>query len=106
MVEEVDGLAGGDDGEEAGLALFAPTLTRIQVRVADTGIGIPEAEREKVFDPFYQVDSSSTREYGGTGLGLSIVKRLVAGHGGTIRIEGNEPRGTAFVVRLPQAPPP
>jgi two-component system, NarL family, sensor histidine kinase BarA len=106
MVEEVDGMTGGDDGEEAGLALFAPTLTRIQVRVADTGIGIPESEREKVFDPFYQVDSSSTREYGGTGLGLSIVKRLVAGHGGTIRIEGNEPRGTAFVVRLPQAPPP
>jgi two-component system sensor histidine kinase BarA len=92
----------GDEGE-AGLALVAPTRAFVQVRVADTGIGIPARERDKVFDAFYQVDSSSTREYGGTGLGLSIVKRLVEGHGGSIRIESNEPRGTVFVVRLPQA---
>ena len=57
-----------------------------------------------MFDAFYQVDSSSTREYGGTGLGLSIVKRLVREHGGSIRIEDNKPKGTVFVVRLPQAP--
>jgi signal transduction histidine kinase len=91
---------GGDD--EDGLALLAPTRFQIEVRVADTGIGIPPKEREKVFDPFYQVDSSSTREYGGTGLGLSIVKRLVEAHGGTIRIEENAPKGTVFVVSLPQ----
>jgi signal transduction histidine kinase len=91
--------------EEAGLALLAPTRASVQVRVADTGIGIPARERAKVFDAFYQIDSSSTREYGGTGLGLSIVKRLVDGHGGTISIESNEPRGTVFVVRLPQAGP-
>jgi signal transduction histidine kinase len=54
-----------------------------------------------VFDPFYQVDSSSTREYGGTGLGLSIVKRLVEAHGGKITIEDNEPRGTVFIVVIP-----
>jgi signal transduction histidine kinase len=90
---------------EAGLALVAPTRASVQVRVADTGIGIPARERGKVFDAFYQIDSSSTREYGGTGLGLSIVKRLVDGHGGTISIESNEPRGTVFVVRLPQAGP-
>ena len=71
--------------------------------VADTGIGIPPRERDKVFDAFYQVDSSSTREYGGTGLGLSIVKRLVEGHGGAIRIEDNTPVGTIFVVTLPSA---
>ena len=70
------------------------------MRVVDTGIGIPARERAKVFDPFYQVDSSSTREYGGTGLGLSIVKRLVEAHGGSIRIEDNEPHGTVFVVSL------
>jgi two-component system, NarL family, sensor histidine kinase BarA len=109
MVEEsgeMDDEGAADDGfGDAGLALLAPTRTRVEVRVADTGIGIPERERAKVFDAFYQVDSSSTREYGGTGLGLSIVKRLVEGHGGTIRIEGNKPRGTVFVVRLPQAPP-
>ncbi len=95
----------GTGPDEEGLALLAPTRTRLEVRVMDTGIGIPVAEREKVFDAFYQVDSSSTREYGGTGLGLSIVRRLVFAHGGTIRIEDNVPRGTAFVVSLPQAPP-
>jgi signal transduction histidine kinase len=75
----------------------------VRVRVRDTGIGIPAHERPKVFDPFYQVDSSSTREYGGTGLGLSIVKRLVEGHGGTVSIEANEPTGAVFVVVLPSA---
>jgi signal transduction histidine kinase len=85
--------------------VLAPTRTRLEVRVSDTGIGIPPRERGKVFDAFYQVDSSSTREYGGTGLGLSIVKRLVEAHSGRIRIEDNEPKGTVFVVSLPQAAP-
>jgi two-component system, NarL family, sensor histidine kinase BarA len=90
----------GDDAE-AGFALLAPARAPVEVRVIDTGIGIPSRERARVFDPFYQVDSSSTREYGGTGLGLSIVKRLVDAHGGKITIEDNEPRGTVFVVLLP-----
>jgi two-component system sensor histidine kinase BarA len=93
------------DGQDDGLSLLAPTRARLEVRVEDTGIGIPARERARVFDPFYQIDSSSTREYGGTGLGLSIVKRLVEGHSGTIRIEDNAPRGTTFVVSLPQASP-
>jgi two-component system, NarL family, sensor histidine kinase BarA len=101
MVEDSD----LGEEEEAGLALVAPTRAAVQIRVADTGIGIPSRERARVFDAFYQIDSSSTREYGGTGLGLSIVKRLVDGHGGSISIESNEPRGTVFVVRLPQAGP-
>ncbi len=93
------------EGEEEGLSLLAPTRSHLEVRVEDTGIGIPARERAKVFDPFYQVDSSSTREYGGTGLGLSIVKRLVEAHNGEIRIEDNPPRGTTFVVSLPQSAP-
>jgi signal transduction histidine kinase len=93
------------DEDEDGLALLAPARARLEVRVLDTGIGIPARERDKVFDAFYQVDSSSTREYGGTGLGLSIVKRLVEAHGGSIAIEDNEPRGTVFVVSLPQGDP-
>jgi two-component system sensor histidine kinase BarA len=92
----------GASQDEDGLALLAPTRTRLEVRVSDTGIGIPVRERPKVFDAFYQVDSSSTREYGGTGLGLSIVKRLLVAHSGTVRIEDNQPRGTVFVVSLPQ----
>jgi signal transduction histidine kinase len=103
LARSLDDLASSD---EAGLALLAPMRARLEVRVVDTGIGIPAEERPKVFDPFYQVDSSTTREYGGAGLGLSIVKRLVEAHGGTIRIEDNPPRGTTFVVTLPQAPVP
>ena len=88
-----------------GVSLLAPSRSRLEVRVMDTGIGIPLGEREKVFDAFYQVDSSSTREYGGTGLGLSIVKRLVEGHGGKIHVEDNAPNGTVFVVSFPRAAP-
>ncbi len=99
-------MVGGDEGDDdGGLALLAPTRSRLEVRVADTGIGIPAREKPKVFDAFYQIDSSSTREYGGTGLGLSIVKRLVDAHGGEIAIEDNVPRGTVFVVALPQSTP-
>ncbi len=94
-------LARGSSADEGGFALMSPVRAQIEVRVMDTGIGIPENEREKVFDAFYQVDSSSTREYGGTGLGLSIVKRLVEAHDGTIVVEENTPRGAVFVVSLP-----
>jgi two-component system sensor histidine kinase BarA len=94
-----------EDADVTGFSLLAPVQTRIEIRVSDSGIGIPAKERKRVFDPFYQVDSSSTREYGGTGLGLSIVKRLVDAHGGTIHIEDNVPQGTVFVVRLPSADP-
>jgi len=89
------------ESADVGFALLAPVRGAIEVRVIDTGIGIPPNERQKVFDPFYQVDSSSTREYGGTGLGLSIVKRLVESHDGTIRVDENSPRGAVFVVTLP-----
>jgi signal transduction histidine kinase len=89
-----------NSSEEGGLVLLA-RRTAIELRVADTGIGIPSPERERVFDAFYQVDSSSTREQGGTGLGLSIVKRLVEAHDGRVHIEDNTPRGVVFVVCLP-----
>ncbi len=91
--------------DEPGIVLLAPLRQMVEVRVIDTGIGIPEQERDKVFDPFYQVDQTSTREHGGTGLGLSIVKRLVEAHHGTVHIEGNDPTGAVFVVRLPASRP-
>lgn len=92
-----------DNAGGPGSVLLLPALRRgVEVRVADTGIGIEEEERSRVFDAFYQVDSSSTREQGGTGLGLSIVKRLVDAHEGSIRIEENDGgRGTVFVITLP-----
>jgi signal transduction histidine kinase len=94
----MDASSGNDAG---GMVLLGARRTAVELRVADTGIGIPESERQRVFDAFYQVDSSSTREAGGTGLGLSIVKRLVDAHDGSVRVESNEPCGTVFVVTIP-----
>lgn len=89
------------DSDMRGLVLLSRTQPAVELRVADTGIGIADADKEKVFDPFYQVDSSSTRQVGGTGLGLSIVRRLVTGHDGKVWVEDNRPRGAVFVVQLP-----
>lgn len=88
-------------GDDAGLVLMAPVNKQVEVRVADTGIGIAPHERARIFDPFFQVDQSSTREQGGAGLGLAIVKRIVDAHEGKIAVEQNQPKGTVFVVSLP-----
>jgi signal transduction histidine kinase len=93
--------SGSASAEDGGLVLLGAQRSAVELRVSDTGIGIPESERLRVFDAFYQVDSSSTREQGGTGLGLSIVKRLVEGHEGTVGVEANAPQGTVFVVTIP-----
>jgi signal transduction histidine kinase len=101
LVARLTGMDASGGGDTGGMVLLGARRTAVELRVADTGIGIPESERGRVFDAFYQVDSSSTREAGGTGLGLSIVKRLVDGHDGAVRIEANQPRGTVFVVTIP-----
>jgi signal transduction histidine kinase len=88
-----------DDGR--GVVLFSNRRPAVELRVTDTGIGIPDAEKQKVFDAFYQVDGSSTREHGGTGLGLSIVRRLVDAHDGVVHVEDNKPQGAVFVVTIP-----
>lgn len=71
--------------------------------VEDTGIGIPEADREQIFGRFYRVDKARSREHGGSGLGLSIVHDAVALYGGTVEVSGVEPHGTRFVVCFPRA---
>jgi len=73
----------------------------LQVRVLDTGIGIPEEDLANVFDRFSQVENSYTRKYGGTGLGLHLTKKLVELHGGTIEIASTAGTGTAVTVTLP-----
>ena len=90
-------------GDDDGFSVLEPSRRMIEVRVIDTGIGMPEEERERIFDAFYQVDSSSTREHEGTGLGLSIVKRLVDAHAGRVRVSRNDPTGAVFSVLLPIA---
>jgi PAS domain S-box-containing protein len=76
---------------------------RVHLVVADTGIGIPPEEQEKVFDRFYQVDGGERRAYRGTGLGLSICKHIVERHGGRIWVEsdGTPGHGSCFHVELP-----
>jgi two-component system phosphate regulon sensor histidine kinase PhoR len=78
-----------------------PQQDGIELSVADTGIGIPEQDRPRVFERFYRVDKARSRELGGTGLGLAIVKHIVEGHGGQVWVEGNRPTGSRFVVWLP-----
>ena len=79
----------------------ALTDSMIDLSVADTGIGIPEPDRPRVFERFYRVDKARSRELGGTGLGLAIVKHLVGGLRGQVWVETIHPHGSRFVVRLP-----
>ena len=73
------------------------------LRVVDTGVGIPPDLREKVFERFFCVDESRSKETGGTGLGLAIVKHAAQLHGAAVRVYGNDPRGSIFEVTFPLA---
>jgi signal transduction histidine kinase len=73
-----------------------------EVVVSDSGPGIPDADRDRVFEPFVRLESSRCTETGGTGLGLTLVKAIVQGHGGTIRLENRTEGGLAARVSLPR----
>ncbi len=75
----------------------------VAVEVRDTGIGIAESERARIFDRFYQVDSSTRRKYGGMGLGLAIVFEILASHGRAVVVESEQGVGTTFRFSLPLA---
>lgn len=79
-----------------------PSQDGILFRVRDTGIGIPEGAIESIFQPFWQVDTSSTRRHGGVGLGLYIVRRLVELLGGRITVESTVGKGSTFSVWIPE----
>jgi signal transduction histidine kinase len=72
----------------------------VLVSVTDTGIGIPANRLEDIFEPFHQLDGSSTRRYGGTGLGLSLVRQIIEAHGSMIEVQSIEGRGSTFKFPL------
>jgi heavy metal sensor kinase len=79
------------------------TETKAVLEVEDNGIGIPYDEQAHIFERFYRVDKTRSREMGGAGLGLSIVKSICTAHGGTVGVESSERRGSRFRVELPRA---
>lgn len=71
------------------------------VTVADSGVGIPKDSIDKIFERFYRVDKSHSREIGGTGLGLAITRNAIAMHRGAVKVKSEEQKGTTFSVRIP-----
>ena len=74
---------------------------KLIIRVSDTGCGIPEEYRRSIFQPFFRVDKSRSREYGGAGLGLSLVWEIADLHGGSVRVEESSDKGTVIAAELP-----
>jgi DNA-binding response OmpR family regulator/anti-sigma regulatory factor (Ser/Thr protein kinase) len=97
-----------NDGGTVSLALEViasgqgdPKPQHVEITVTDSGIGIPSNLLEKIFDRFYQVDDSHTREHEGVGIGLALTKELVELHKGSISVQSEPGRGSTFTVRLP-----
>lgn len=87
-------------GKEIGVRV-GQTQQEVWATIWDEGIGISPEQQEHVFERFYQVESSLTRQYGGMGLGLSIVKEMVDLHHGTVSVESQAGKGSAFTIRIP-----
>jgi len=75
----------------------------VEIMVQDTGIGIPAEQQEKIFERFYQADSSLTRQYGGVGIGLAVVKQTIEAHGSHVTVESEPGKGSTFRFTLPLA---
>jgi signal transduction histidine kinase len=82
------------------LLIKRDAATLVKISVTDTGIGIPKNRLHELFEPFHQLDSSSTRRYGGTGLGLALVRQILDAHGSVIDVQSEEGKGTIFGFTL------
>ena len=89
------------DDEPAIRFALADLLASDGHEVADDGIGIPAAERERIFDKFYRVGRSETQGRRGSGLGLALVKHVVEAHGGRVTVDSRPGAGSRFAIRLP-----
>jgi signal transduction histidine kinase len=88
-------------GGEVTLSIQPEMDTLVMVSVRDTGIGIPASRINEIYEPFHQLDSSSTRRYGGTGLGLALVREILTAHGSVIEVQSEDGKGTKFRFPLP-----
>ncbi|HDO35254.1 MAG TPA: ATP-binding protein, partial [Nitrospirae bacterium] len=80
-------------------------LRELKISFADNGPGIPEAEREKIFERFYRLDKARARSSGGSGLGLAITKWIIESHNGKIMVDSHSTGGSIFSVFLPLQSP-
>jgi signal transduction histidine kinase len=83
-------------GGQVTFSIQPDTDTLLMVSVTDTGIGIPANRLEEIFEPFHQLDGSSTRHYGGTGLGLALVRDILNAHGSSIEVKSEVGKGSTF----------
>ncbi len=90
------------DGSRIGVGVRADNGV-VEISVTDQGVGIPEDERDRVFERFFRVDAARSRNTGGSGLGLAIVKHVVQNHGGDVRVWSQLGHGSTFTIRLPEA---
>jgi signal transduction histidine kinase len=81
-----------------------PVGSQAVIEVADDGPGIPDAQRERIFDRFVRLDDSRARSAGGSGLGLAIVREVITAHGGTVVVEDSPTGGALFRIQLPISP--
>lgn len=95
-----NGIKYNENGGIVAIEVSDETAEKFVITVKDTGIGIPEENKQTIFEPFYRVDKSRSREMGGAGLGLSIVENIIKKHKGTITVSDNETGGTCFKVTL------
>lgn len=90
------------DGSRVGIGVSVEAGV-VEISVTDQGVGIPDDERDRVFERFFRVDAARSRNTGGSGLGLSIVKHVIQNHGGDVRVWSQTGRGSTFTIRLPEA---
>ncbi|MBV8818751.1 MAG: sigma 54-interacting transcriptional regulator [Acidobacteriaceae bacterium] len=86
---------------EGAVAVTLKSVAGVELQVRDTGVGIPEDQRERVFERFHRIEGTNARTYEGTGIGLALVLELVKLHGGQVRVESTVGQGSTFTVTIP-----